>query len=144
MATAQTQAGLYGNGSAQKGSESRFRYGYICRLIDDGELDTLPRALRARTRTAHKAAYWKSVSLLRRDAETVLRLRRERMAAEKMWDFQALVNDYARVQMLIAKLTVAGLSHSIRLGAGIESARDACREFEFLLTNAAWTPAVSA
>jgi hypothetical protein len=145
MATAQTQTGFPGSGSLENktggdranaiNGRHRFRYGYICRLIDDGELQNLPAALRASTRAAHKAAYWKSVSLLRRDAESVLRIRRERMAAEKQWDFQILVNDYARVQMLLAKLTVAGMGHSVRLGAGMESARNSLREFEMLLTS---------
>jgi len=112
----------------------RFRYGYICRLIDDGELDGLSASLRSRTRSVHKAAYWKSLSLLRRDAEQVLKMRRERMAAFQDWDFKVLVNDYARVQVLLGKLTLAGMSHSIRLGAGLESARQACREFEALLS----------
>jgi hypothetical protein len=102
----------------------RFRYGYICRLIDDSELDGMPAALRTRTRSFHKETYWKSVSLLRR----------EKMAANREWDFQSLVNDYARVQLLLAKLTVAGMSHSVRLGAGLEGARQACREFEAFLT----------
>jgi hypothetical protein len=117
----------------------RFRYGYICRLIDDGELSGLPAALRARTRSFHKAAYWKSLSLLRRDADYILKVRRERMAAEQKWDFQALVNDYSRIHMLLAKLTVAGMSHSIHLGAGLETARQACQEFEALL-NSSWSP----
>jgi hypothetical protein len=112
----------------------RFRYGHICRLIDDSELDGLPATLRARTRSFHKETYWKSISLLRRDAEVVLKLRREKMAAQQEWDFQTLVNDYARVQMLLAKLTLAGMSHSVRLGAGLDAARQACREFETFLT----------
>jgi hypothetical protein len=117
----------------------RFRYGYICRLIDDDELAALPTPLRSRTRSFHKAAYWKSLSLLRRDAEHVLKVRRERMAAEQTWDFQALVNDYSRIHLLLAKLTIAGMSHSIHLGAGLESAQQACREFEALLTSS-WSP----
>jgi hypothetical protein len=122
----------------------RFRYGYICRLIDDAELKGMPAALRARTRSVHKETYWKSVSLLRRDAERVLRLRREKMAAQQAWDFQALLNDYARVQLLLAKLTVAGMSHSIRLGAGLESAREACREFENFLAQPTFALSASA
>jgi hypothetical protein len=114
----------------------RFRYGYLCRLIDDGDLQILPAPLRSRTRSFHKAAYWKSLSLLRRDAEYILKVRRERMAAEQKWDFPVLVNDYARIHVLLAKLTVAGMSHSIHLGAGIESARQACLEFEAFLTSA--------
>jgi hypothetical protein len=141
MATQTTRNVVYGDfplhtpdyGRAS-GSSFRFRYGYICRLIDDNELRSLPAALRAKTRQAHKAAYWKSVSLLRRDAETVLKLRREKMAAKKEWDFQTLLADYTRVHGLVVKLAAAGLSHSIHLGAGLESARAACREFELLLT----------
>ena len=117
--------------------DTRFRYGYICRLIDDSELDALPSTLRSHTRNLHKAAYWKSVSLLRRDAERVLKLRREKMAAHQAWDFQSLVGDHGRVQMLVAKLTIAGVCHSIRLGAGLDTARQACREFEALLTSSA-------
>lgn len=117
----------------------RFRYGYICRLIDDSELSALPAALRSRVRTFHKSAYWKSLSLLRRDAERVLKIRRERMAACQEWDFQVLVNDYARIQLLLAKLTLAGMSHSVRLGAGLESARLACQEFEAFLSSPALT-----
>ena len=113
--------------------EFRFRYGYICRLIDDSELRGLPSGLRSRTRSVHKASYWKSLSLLRRDAESVLRLRREKMSAQKEWDFETLVGDYARVQVLLAKLTLAGVGHSMRLGAGVESARQACAEFEAFL-----------
>lgn len=122
----------------------RFRYGYICRLIDDSELQGLPSALRARTRSVHKEAYWKSVSLLRRDAERVLHVRREKMAAQREWDFQSLVNDYARVHLLLAKLTIAGMSHSVRLGAGLESAREACREFENFLAQPTFALAASA
>jgi len=114
-------------------SEFRFRYGYICRLLDDNELNGLPSALRSRTRSVHKASYWKSLSLLRRDAESVLRLRRERMAACKEWNFETLVGDYARVQMLLAKLTLAGVGHSMHLGAGVEGVRQACAEFEAFL-----------
>jgi hypothetical protein len=112
----------------------RFRYGYICRLIDDRELEGLPESLRSRTRNQHKAAYWKSLSLLRRDAERVLKMRRERMAAFQAWDFQVLLNDYTRIQALLGKLTLAGIGHSIHLGAGLESARQALREFETILT----------
>src|SRR5580704_5201813 len=102
-----------GSGRIEVRRDFRFRYGYICRLIDDNELHGMPAGLRARTRSFHKATYWKSVSLLRRDAEQVLHLRREQMAAKREWDFQSLVNDYARVQLLLAKLTVAGISHSV-------------------------------
>jgi len=45
-----------------------------------------------------------------------------------------LVGDYGRVQILLAKLTLAGMGHSVRLGAGLDSARQACLEFEALLT----------
>ena len=114
--------------------DARFRYGYICRLIDDNELRGLSPALRSRTRDQHKELYWKSLSLLRRDAEKVLRVRRQKMAAKQPWDFQSLVGDYARVQVLLGKLTLAGLNHSVRLGAGLEGAREACRQFEALLT----------
>jgi hypothetical protein len=125
--------------------EARFRYGYLCRLIDDAELDRLPEPLRSRTRDIHKASYWKTLSLLRRDAEFVLRVRREKMAAEKQWDFALLVSDYSRIQLLLMKLTLAGLSHSVRLGAGLESAREACREFETFLSPASLAqPAFSA
>jgi len=142
MATAQTQGNPFRNDfiSARRvevQTHFRFRYGYICRLIDDSELQGMPAALRSRTRSVHKTTYWKSLSLLRRDAERVLRLRREKMAAQREWDFQALVNDYARVQMLLGKLTLAGINHSLRLGAGLEGARQACREFEALLTSPA-------
>jgi hypothetical protein len=148
MATLQTPAVRFRNDFVnarriETPRETRFRYGYICRLIDDNELAGLPGELRARTRSVHKAAYWKSVSLLRRDAETVLKLRRERMAAKQAWDFQSLVGDYARVQILVAKLTVAGVSHSIRLGAGLDAARQACREFEAILTYPSSLPAAS-
>jgi hypothetical protein len=144
MATLQTTArpfqtdyaGSPGIGARSAGTKRdfRFRYGYICRLIDDNELEGLPVRLRARTRSVHKASYWKSVSLLRRDAESVLRLRREKMAANQQWDFEALVGDYARVHMLLARLTIAGVGHSMRVGAGLESARKACVEFEGLLS----------
>jgi hypothetical protein len=115
-------------------AEARFRYGYLCRLIDDRELLSIPEPLRSRTRSIHKASYWKSLSLLRRDAERILKIRREKMAAERQWDFQLLVNDYARIQVLLGKLTVAGLSHSVHLGAGLDAAREALGEFERLLT----------
>jgi hypothetical protein len=120
--------------AAEAPRDFRFRYGYICRLIDDGELQALPAPLRTRTRTFHKAAYWKSLSLMRRDADHIFKVKRERMAAEQQWSFESLLNDYARIQLLMAKLTVAGLSHSIHLGAGLESARQACFEFEAFLT----------
>jgi hypothetical protein len=123
--------------AAEAPRDFRFRYGYICRLIDDGELQALPAPLRTRTRTFHKAAYWKSLSLMRRDADHVLRVRRERMAAEQQWNFEFLLNDYAKMKLLMAKLTVAGLSHSIHLGAGLDSARQACLEFEAFLTSPA-------
>jgi hypothetical protein len=143
MATLQTTATPFQTdfaGSPGVGARSsarrdfRFRYGYICRLIDDTELRGLPSELRAHTRSVHKATYWKSLSLLRRDAESVLRLRREKMAANQKWDFEMLVGDYARVHLLLAKLTLAGVGHSIHLGAGLDSARQACLEFEALLT----------
>lgn len=138
MATLQTRIVPFRNDFAngrriETARDTRFRYGYICRLIDDSDLAGLPSELRSRTRSVHKAAYWKSVSLLRRDAEHVLKLRREKMAAKQEWDFQSLVGDYARVQMLLVKLTVAGLGHSVRLGAGLDAAREACREFEAML-----------
>jgi hypothetical protein len=116
---------------------ARFRYGYLCRLIDDRELAGLPQHLRTRTRSAHKASYWKSLSLLRRDAETILKVRRQKMAAEKKWDFESLVGDYARIQMLLGKLTLAGYGHSLHLGAGFEAAQQACAEFEAFLSSAA-------
>lgn len=139
MATLQTPVVPFRNDFAsarriETPRDTRFRYGYICRLIDDAELAGLTPELRARTRSVHKAAYWKSVSLLRRDAERVLKLRREKMAAKQTWDFESLTGDYARVQLLVLKLTLAGLSHSVRLGAGLDAAREACREFETLLT----------
>jgi hypothetical protein len=116
----------------------RFRYGYICRLIDDSQIQDLPPVLRARIRSEHKSFYWKSLSLLKRDANRVLKLQREKMASQQQWDFQALTNDYIRIQTLLAKLTLAGMSHSIRLGAGLESAQRACRECEAFLTASAF------
>ena len=128
--------------------EARFRYSYLCRLIDDRELEGLSEPLRSRTREAHRATYLKNVSLLRRDAEHVLRVRREKMAAEQEWNFQLLVDDYARVRLLIGKLKFAGLCHALHLGAGLDAARQALREFESILTAAipgqsGWTPAVA-
>jgi hypothetical protein len=141
MASLQTSDFLWRDQSishrrTQTPRDLRFRYGYICRLIDDDELRSLPGYLRSRTRSVHKAAYWKSLSLLRRDAEYVLRVRREQMSALKEWDFQTLLNDYSRIQMLLAKLTVAGLSHSVRLGAGLDAARQALHEVEAFLSAA--------
>jgi len=144
---AEVKAGNSQSGDARPGDARqalRFRYGYICRLIDDSELRELPAGLRARTRKTHKSAYWKSVSLLRRDADRVLKLRREKMAACRAWDFQALVNDHAKIQLLLVKLTLAGVSHSIRLGAGLESARQACHEFEAFLAPASFTSSSAA
>jgi hypothetical protein len=129
--------------------EARFRYSYLCRLIDDRELEGLPEPLRSRAREVHKATYRKNLSLLRRDAEHVLRVRREKMAAEQEWNFQLLVDDYARVRVLIGKLKFAGLCHALHLGAGLDSARQALREFESILTAAVipgqsgWTPAAA-
>jgi hypothetical protein len=122
----------------------RFRYGYICRLIDDSELQDLPKDLRSQTRERHKAFYWKSLSLLRRDAVRVLKLRREKMSAIGAWDFQTLVNDHARIQLLLAKLTLAGITHSVRLGAGLDSARQACLEFESFLASSSITSSSAA
>lgn len=113
-------------------------------MIDDSELEGLPPALRTRTRSIHKATYWKSLSLLRRDADRVLTVRRQRMAVCQEWDFQVLVNDYARIQILLAKLTLAGMTHSIRLGAGLEAARKACREVEAFLNSSSATQAATA
>lgn len=112
----------------------RFRYSYLYRLIDDNELRGLTPAIRADIRKVHKEAYWKNLSLLRRDAASVLKLRRDMMAARKNWDFSALVNDYARVQYLLATLTLAGLSHSTRIPAGITAVRTACDEFESMFS----------
>jgi hypothetical protein len=112
----------------------RFRYSYLYRLIDDNELRGLTPAIRAGLRKVHKEAYWKNVALLRRDAARVLQLRRQMMAARKDWDFSALVNDYARVQYLLATLTVAGLSHASRIPAGVNAVRTACDEFESMFS----------
>jgi len=112
----------------------RFRYSYLYRLIDDNELRGLSPAIRVEVRKAHKEAYWKNLSLLRRDAARVLKLRRDMMAARKEWDFSALVNDYARVQYLLATLTVAGLTHASRIPAGITAVRTACAEFESMFS----------
>jgi hypothetical protein len=106
-------------------------------------LQALPEPLRARTRAFHKAAYWKSVSLLRRDVDFVLKVRRERMAACQQWNFPAVLNDYARMQKLLGTLVLAGISHSIHLEAGLESVRQAASEFEAFLASAA-TPLTSA
>jgi hypothetical protein len=113
----------------------RFRYSYLCRLIDDSELQDFDPAVRSELRRAHKQAYWKNLSLLRRDAAHVLKIRREMMSAQQDWDFNALVSDYARVQILLATLTMAGLSHSTRFSVGLERARVACSEFETLFTS---------
>jgi hypothetical protein len=112
-----------------------FRYSYMCRLIDDGELENLAPSVRSELRRVHKQAYWKNLALLRRDANTVLKVRREKMSARQEWDFSTLVNDYARVQYLLATLTMAGLSHSTRISVGLERARAACSEFETLFTS---------
>ena len=112
-----------------------FRYSYLCRLIDDRELQDFEPSVRSELRRAHKQAYWKNLSLLRRDAAHVLRVRREKMSAPQDWDFSALVNDYARVQYLLATLTMAGLSHSTRILIGLEQVRVACSEFETLFTS---------
>jgi hypothetical protein len=113
----------------------RFRYSYLCRLIDDSELQEFDPSVRSELRRAHKQAYWKNLSLLRRDAAKVLKVRREMMGAEKAWDFNALVSDYARVQVLLVTLTMAGVSHSTRFSVGLERARVACSEFETLFTS---------
>jgi hypothetical protein len=113
----------------------RFRYSYLCRLIDDSELQDFDPSVRAELRRAHKQAYWKNLSLLRRDAADVLKVRREMMGAQQDWDFNSLVSDYARVQVLLATLTMAGLSHSTRFSVGLERARVACSEFETLFTS---------
>lgn len=112
-----------------------FRYSYLCRLIDDSELRDFAPSFRSELRRAHKEAYWKNLSLLRRDAAHVLKVRREKMSARQDWDFSTLVNDYARVQYLLATLTMAGLGHSTRISVGLERARVACSEFETLFTS---------
>jgi hypothetical protein len=103
-------------------------------LIDDSELQDFDPSVRPELRRAHKQAYWKNLSLLRRDAAHVLKVRREKMSAQQDWDFNALVSDYARVQVLLGTLTMAGLSHSTRFSVGLERARVACSEFETLFT----------
>jgi hypothetical protein len=113
----------------------RFRYSYLCRLIDDSELQDFDPSVRSELRRAHKQAYWKNLSLLRRDAAHVLKVRREMMSAQQDWDFNSLVSDYARVQVLLATLTMAGFSHSTRFSVGLERARLACSEFETLFTS---------
>ena len=113
----------------------RFRYSYLCRLIDDSELQDFDPSVRSDLRRAHKQAYWKNLSLLRRDAAHVLKVRREMMSAQQDWDFNALVSDYARVQVLLGTLTMAGLSHSTRFSVGLERARVACSEFETMFTS---------
>lgn len=112
-----------------------FRYSYLCRLIDDRELRDFDPSVRSELRRAHKQAYWKNLSLLRRDAAHVLKVRREMMGARQDWDFNSLVSDYARVQVLLATLTMAGVSHSTRFSVGLERARVACSEFETLFTS---------
>jgi hypothetical protein len=121
----------------------RFRYSYLCRLIDDRELQDLAPAVRAELRKAHKEAYWKNVSLLRRDANRVLRLRRERMSASQQWDFASLVNDHARVQYLLATLTLAGIGHATRISVGLEQVRTACCELEKMFTVPSFAPATA-
>jgi hypothetical protein len=128
--TARVQA----SGASRLPSRS-FRYSYLCRLIDDSELQCFDPAVRSELRRVHKQAYWKNLSLLRRDAAHVLKVRREMMGAQQDWDFNALVSDYARVQGLLATLTIAGLSHSTRFSVGLERARVACSEFETLFTS---------
>jgi hypothetical protein len=113
----------------------RFRYSYLCRLIDDSELQDFHPAVRSELRRAHKQAYWKNLSLLRRDAAYVLKVRREMMGAQRDWNFNSLVSDYARVQVLLATLTMAGVSHSTRFSVGLERARVACSEFETMFTS---------
>jgi hypothetical protein len=113
----------------------RFRYSYLCRLIDDDELQEFEPVVRSELRRAHKQAYWKNLSLLRRDAARVLKVRREMMSARQDWNFNSLVSDYARVQMLLATLTMAGLSHSTRFAVGLKRAKVACSEFETLFTS---------
>ncbi|HZL56793.1 MAG TPA: hypothetical protein VFC21_06920 [Bryobacteraceae bacterium] len=124
--------------SARAGSRMgprQFRYSYLCRLIDDAELSGLAPSLRAELRRTHKKAYWKNLSLLRRDAALILKVRREKMAAHREWNFNALVNDYARIQFLLATLTIAGMSHTTRAAVGLARARAACSEFETLFTS---------
>lgn len=112
----------------------RFRYSYLYRLIDDSELDELPSAARAELRRAHKQIYWKNLSLLRRDAARILKVRRTRMSAEQNWDFNTLLSDYTRVQLLLATLTVAGVSHATRIPALRKQVRAACAEFDTMFT----------
>jgi len=111
-----------------------FRYSYLCRLIDDSELECVDPSLRSELRRAHKQAYWKNLSLLRRDAAQVLKVRRSRMSSQQQWDFNGLVGDYTKVQFLLATLTMAGLSHSTRITVGLNRARIACSEFETLFS----------
>jgi len=112
----------------------RFRYSYLCRLIDDNELRDFSPDLRSQLRRAHKQAYWKNLSLLRRDAARILKVRRQQMGAQQEWDFNSLVTDYARVQYLIGTLTLAGITHATRVSVGLEYARAACTEIELLFT----------
>lgn len=128
-------------GSKRSTSANRFRYAYLYRLIDDREIADLPTAARAELRRAHKQVYWKNLSLLRRDANVVLRARRARMGAEQNWDFNSLLGDYARVQMLLATLTVAGLSHTTGVPVLLKQVRAVCTEFETMFTA---TPALVA
>jgi len=122
------------SGSSRPTSGS-FRYSYLCRLIDDSELQDFDPSVRSELRRAHKQVYWKNLALLRRDAARVLKVRREMMGAQQDWDFNSLVSDYAKVQVLLATLTVAGLSHSTRFSVGLERAKVACSEFETLFTS---------
>ena len=67
-----------------------------------------------------------------------------RWLAKKQWDFESLVGDYARVQLLLGKLTLAGLGHTIHLAAGFEAAQQARPQFESFLTTASLArPALS-
>ena len=134
MMELQTQPTVPGKANQRTASAKRFRYSYLYRLIDDREIADLPRSTRAELRRAHKQAYWKNVSLLRRDASLVLKARRTRMGAEQDWDFNSLVGDYARVQMLLATLTLAGLSHTSRVPVLLEQVRTVCTEFETMFT----------
>ena len=134
MTELQKQPRVPDEGNKRTVSAKRFRYAYLCRLIDDREIADLPRAARAELRRAHKQAYWKNLSLLRRDANVVLKARRARMGAEQDWDFNSLVGDYARVQMLLAALTVAGLSHTTHIPVLLKQVHGVCAEFEAMFT----------
>jgi hypothetical protein len=118
----------------QASVSAAFPYGYLMRLLDDRELNSIQDVrVRSETRAVHRQVYRKSLQLLRRDVGRMLVNRRKLMETRQEWRFEALVGDTVRVWKLLWTLRVAGAAHGIHVPVMVNAAREACRELQSLM-----------